>query len=354
MDNFATKPEQERRDILQEAASRLDVREIIIEKDFWVCWTLKRLFSNPALSPYLTFKGGTSLSKAYGIIERFSEDIDLTISRSAPFLCEGKNPMEDGLSGKERERRIDALKENAQHFVGQIILPALSADIAAALGEGSEWKAVMDEEDPDGQTILFYYPRTMNYGMGYGAGGYGVGLYGEGEIGYIKPAIKLEFGARGETQPHETRTISSYVSETFPELFPAPSCLVPTLALERSFWEKATILHSLHHGSKLRDRMSRHYYDTYMLAQSGVADKALQNPALLEDVVRNKSLLFRDAKASYETAVLGSLKLLPREDQRSILKKDYEKMADMFMGAFPDFETILTGLATWEDQLNTR
>lgn len=352
MDNFATKAEQERREILQEAASRLDVSEIIIEKDFWVCWTLKRLFSNPALSPYLTFKGGTSLSKAYGIIERFSEDIDLTISRSAPLLCEGKNPMEDGISGKERERRIDALKENAQHFVGQIILLALSADIAAALGEGSEWKAVMDEEDPDGQTILFYYPKVFAYGAEWDNSAWDQTEWDD--EGYIPPRIKLEFGARGETQPHETRSISSYVSETFPELFPAPSCLVPTLALERSFWEKVTILHSLHHGSKLRDRMSRHYYDTYMLAQSGVADKALQNPALLEDVVRNKSLLFRDAKASYETAVLGSLKLLPREDQRPILKKDYEKMADMFMGAFPDFETILTGLATWEDQLNTR
>jgi len=123
MDNFARKPESERRDILQEAASRRDVLPIIMEKDFWVCWTLKRLFSNAELAPHLTFKGGTSLSKAYGLIERFSEDIDLTISRHAPLVSDGKSPMEEGISGKERERRIDALRQNAQRFVADITLP---------------------------------------------------------------------------------------------------------------------------------------------------------------------------------------------------------------------------------------
>ena len=93
MDNFARQPDDERKALLQEATKRRDSTEIILEKDFWVCWTLKRLFSNPTLAPYLTFKGGTSLSKAYGLIERFSEDIDLTISRSADFLKETPDPI---------------------------------------------------------------------------------------------------------------------------------------------------------------------------------------------------------------------------------------------------------------------
>lgn len=164
MDKFATRPEQERRTILQEAASRRDLANIILEKDFWVCWTLKRLFSNPSLAPFLTFKGGTSLSKAYGLIERFSEDIDLTIIRTAPFLTEGKNPMEDGLSTNERARRIDSLKFNAQLFVERVVLPALETDILAALGKAAQWKVVLDAEDPDCQTILFYYPKVFSYG----------------------------------------------------------------------------------------------------------------------------------------------------------------------------------------------
>lgn len=350
MDEFAARPDQERRDILQEAASRLDVVEIIIEKDFWVCWTLKRLFSNPALSSCLTFKGGTSLSKAYGMIERFSEDIDLTISRSAPLLCDGKNPMEEDISGKERARRLETLKENAQRYVEQIILPALTQDIAAALGEDRRWKVTLDPEDPDRQTLLFYYPKVFAYGAKWDDASWD--QTGWDDEGYIRPQIKLEFGARGETEPHESRSISSYVAQVFPAMFADPACLVPTLAVERSFWEKATILHALHHGSKMRDRMSRHYYDTYMLEQRGVADKALQNPGLLDDVVRNKSLLFKDTKASYETATLAGLRLLPADDMRAALKKDYAAMQEMFIGDAPDFKVVMQRLAELEDKIH--
>jgi hypothetical protein len=352
MDKFATLPEEERRNVLQETANRRDLAEIIIEKDFWVCWTLKRLFANPALSPYLTFKGGTSLSKAYGLIERFSEDIDLTISRVAPYLREGKDPMEEGIGSKERSRRIDALKANAQKFVEHVILPVLASDIEAALGRSDAWNVVLDNEDPDRQTLLFHYPRIFNYGGGYGSGLFGVGRYGEGEIGYIKPQIKLEFGARGETEPKETRSVGPYAAETFPGQFEVSTWSISTLSAERTFWEKVTILHSLYHGSKLRDRMSRHYYDTYMLSQRGIAANALQNPLLLDQVVRNKSLLFRDASASYDTAKIGSLKLIPSEGQLSILERDYGKMTEMFMGEYPDFEMVMAGLAQLEARIN--
>lgn len=346
MDKFATKPDEERRDILQETASRRDLAEIIIEKDFWVCWTLKRLFINPSLSPYLTFKGGTSLSKAYGLIERFSEDIDLTISRTASFLSDGADPMEDGLSSNERKRRIENLKSNAQQFVEKIALPALEADILATLGK-SDWKLVLDNEDPDRQTILFYYPKVFSYGDF--SNDFSDDFYTES---YIAPHVKLEFGARGEIEPNEKRSISPYVADTFPEMFEAPACDVSVLGAERTFWEKATILHALHHGANMKDRMSRHYYDTYMLDQGGIADTALRNSVLLEHVVRNKNLLFRDTKASYETAITGSLRLLPNAGQIPILKKDYEKMAEMFMGDYPDFDTVMAGLAALEKRIN--
>ncbi|PZO89041.1 MAG: nucleotidyl transferase AbiEii/AbiGii toxin family protein [Micavibrio aeruginosavorus] len=351
MDKFATRPDQERRDILQEAASRRDLADIIIEKDFWVCWTLKRLFSNPNLAPYLTFKGGTSLSKAYGLIERFSEDIDLTISHNAPFLADGREPMEEDISGKERERRIDALKENAQLFVERVALPELYKNIENLLGNEG-WSIGLDAEDPERQTILFHYPKVFSYG-GYGSGMYGSGLYGVSPpASYIRPQIKLEFGARGEIEPNETRTIMPYATETFPDIFPDPSSNVSVLGADRTFWEKATILHALHHGSKMRDRMSRHYYDTYMLDQKGIADAALRNSALLERVVRNKSLLFKDAKASYGTATLGSLKLIPSQEQQKSLKDDYDKMAEMFMGGFPAWEAIINGLTELEARIN--
>jgi hypothetical protein len=102
----------------------------------------------------------------------------------------------------------------------------------------------------------------------------------------------------------------------------------------------------------MRDRMSRHYYDTYMLAQKGIASKVMADPALLKHVLRNKSLLFRDTKASYETAVPGSLKLLPAAGQLPALEKDYERMAEMFIGEYPNFDVIMASLAEVERKIN--
>ena len=334
MDLFAKKPDAERHDIFTEAASRRDVRPIVIEKDFWVCWTLKRLFTDPKIGPHLTFKGGTSLSKAYGLIERFSEDIDLTISRDAPFLTDGKDPMEEGLSGKERNRRIDTLRQNAQQFVNEIVLKSLAASIEKDFGQKDGWQIFIDPNDPDKQTIIFQYPATVT------------------AAGYIKPTIKLEFGARGGTEPQNETTITSYVAQDFSKLFQQPTCGIATLSVTRSFWEKVTILHALYHGSKMRDRMSRHYYDTFMMDQRGVTEKALSDIPLLVQVVQNKTLFFRDAKASYDTANIGSLHLVPQDDTLKDIRSDYKAMDEMFMGKFPSFDEIVEGLAALETRIN--
>ena len=154
MDEFARRADDDRLAFINEAAARRDVTPIIIEKDFWVCWTLRRLMEVPVLRDHLTFKGGTSLSKAYGIIERFSEDIDLTIGRDAPLVSETLPPMEDGISGKERERRTKALKAAAQSYVQTIALPELAKAIEASLGTAEGWTVRIDPDDRDAQTIL--------------------------------------------------------------------------------------------------------------------------------------------------------------------------------------------------------
>lgn len=125
MDEFARRPPEDRRAFIEEAASRRDLTRTIIEKDFWVCWTLRRLINCTDLSGHFMFKGGTSLSKAYGVIHRFSEDIDLTISKSAPLVCDVPSPMEDGISGKERQRRSKALKAAAQQYVATMVMSSI-------------------------------------------------------------------------------------------------------------------------------------------------------------------------------------------------------------------------------------
>jgi predicted nucleotidyltransferase component of viral defense system len=369
MDKFIALPEEERRTAFQEAANKQGILPIIIEKDFWVCWTLRQIFGNEQLAQHITFKGDTSLSKAYRLIERFSEDIDLTISKDAPYLVEGHDAMEADISGKERQRRIDALKENARRFVSELALPVLQKALVGKLS--GDWRLVLDRDDPDKQTILFYYPALHSYTVprgGIGGGGLsspgglskpgglssGKGTSQTWEVpGYIKPAVRLEFGARGDIEPSENKQITPYVAESFQQLFGDPHSNVHVLAAERTFWEKATILHALHHGTKMRDRMSRHYYDTFIMAQKGIADAALRDVTLLEKVVRNKSLMFQDSKASYDTAVIGSLRLVPKDAMLPELRRDYAAMQEMFIGEVPEFETIMSELAKLEERISS-
>lgn len=348
MDEFARRPAADRRAYIEESAARRDLTPIIIEKDFWVCWTLRRLMRSADLAGHMTFKGGTSLSKAYGIIQRFSEDIDLTISRSAPLVTDVPSPMEADISGNERQRRTKALKAAAQGYVAKVVMPVLSKEIEAALGTNDGWTLVPDPDDGDQQTLLFNYPRTSGYGLAYGED------YGSAdESGYIKPRIKLEFGARGETDPFEGQSIGPYLAEDFPDELPDSATEVPTLAVERTYWEKITILHALHHNGKLRDGMSRHYYDVLMLDHAGVTAAALARPELLDQVVRNKSLMFADKSASYETAVLGSLRLLPTDGVRDQLAQDYRAMSEMFMAEPASFDELVGALESIERTINS-
>lgn len=296
MDDFARRPPEDRRPFIEEAAARRDVTTVVIEKDFWVCWTLRRLMEAAGVAEHLTFKGGTSLSKAFGIIARFSEDIDLVIAHSAPAVEKVPSPMEEGISNKGRARRTKALKAAARQFVESVALPALAARIAAALETSAGWSLEVDPDDPDKQTLLFNYPRQAGAAESDAQADEG---------GYIKPRIKLEFGARGEGDPSERRSIAPYVAEEFPDEVPDPATAVPTLAVTRTYWEKVTILHALQHNGKLREGLSRHYYDVVMLDRASVTDQALDDVPLLESVVRNKQIMFAASSASYETATLG-------------------------------------------------
>ena len=123
--------------------------------------------------------------------------------------------------------------------------------------------------------------------------------------------------------------------------------------MTRTFWEKVTILHALYHNGKLRDGMSRHYYDTLMLAQAGIAGEALRKPELLAQVVHNKSLMFADNSASYDTAVIGTLRLSPSGAIAADLSRDYADMAEMFMAEPASFNDLLSGIAELEAKVNS-
>jgi len=202
MRNFALRNHEDRRPFFEEAQTRFGLVASSIEKDFWVCWTLQELFGLPGWHNQLTFKGGTSLSKAWGLISRFSEDIDVVISRE--FL---------GFSGETLgSKRQKKLRKRCSDCIQNELAPALERRFADILQEGTWRLLIADEtEDPDRQTLLFHYSST----------------FGDSTVGYVRPVVKIEFGARSETEPVDLPSIEPYLAKVFPDLlkgafFPSP------------------------------------------------------------------------------------------------------------------------------------
>jgi predicted nucleotidyltransferase component of viral defense system len=328
---------RQRSELFTAASGATGMVPIILEKDFWVCWTLRELFGLPRIGEHLIFKGGTSLSKAYRVIQRFSEDIDVSIDRD--FLgFAGADAPEAATSNKERQRRVDALMAASQQKIRQELQPALTDAIGQRLGSVKNWSVEFDESDPDGQTLLFHYPSSLP----------------SHASGYIRRSVKIEMGARADHWPSESKPITPYVAEQFPEGFQEPACLVKVLSAERTFWEKATILHAEYHRPAEKaspDRLSRHYYDFDALIQSGIDKTASLN--LLSRVSEHKGVFFRSGWAKYSDASPGTLRIAPPDTRRKALHDDYAKMREMFFGDVPDFEGILDRLSAWEKAFNS-
>ena len=240
----------------------------IIEKDFWVCWTLKRIFTLPDPPAGLLFKGGTSLSKVFGVIERFSEDVDLSFDRAGLGFGGESDPL-NATTGKRRKQGLEALTETCQRAIQERLLPQLVAAFGDALGEppSATWGLELDEDDPAGQTLLFRYPAENR-------------SRAADEPAYIRPVVRLEIGARSDHWPVVEAIVTSYAAEAFPGVFKEAGCKVRVLAAERTFWEKATVLHMWHHApaeKKFRDRQSRHYYDVVRLYEHELGKAAVRD-----------------------------------------------------------------------------
>lgn len=330
-------PAEKRSLIFAEAETETGINFEIVEKDYWVVWTLERLFSIPELKPHLTFKGGTSLSKVYRVIERFSEDVDVSIEKDFLGFSKEKSP-ESAPSKKKARAALDALAAACANYVQNNLRTALRASIAAELGTEQGWDLVVDVNDPDAQTLSFEYPNLTPRG------------------GYIHQAVKIEMGARSEHWPVSDHTIQSYAKEALPERVTEAPVQVRVLNAERTFWEKATILHQYAHlpnEKQLPARISRHFYDFHQLLQSGIKAKALTDVALLERVAIHKSIYFASGWANYETARKGSLMLSPLPRLVEELEKDFHLMRQMFFGELPEWQLILKTIKQFEVEFNS-
>jgi len=332
MDSVARLAATDRRDIFSEAAARRGITPTIIEKDFWVCFTLKMLFQRSRFGQSLVFKGGTSLSKAHGLIERFSEDIDLVLDWQLIGFGAGlRDPMQNFTSNTQQDRFNKEVNRLAAEYVAGTLCPELDGLLRR---EDIGLSAGIDPDDP--HTVSICYPAAF-------------------AEAYIRPEVRLEIGPLASWVPSAAHTIWPYAFDVLPELFRDPSCDVLAIAAERTFWEKATILHQeAHRETGVPPRYSRHYYDLHRLATSRVRTSALADIALLQDVVAFKQRFYPSGWARYDLAVPGTLRLLPNApSQVRDLERDYNEMQVMLFGEVPEFQEILSELERLQDEINT-
>ena len=339
MKEFIAMPEERRRLVCTEAGARLNLFEIAVEKDFWVCWTLRKLFELPEWGENLTFKGGTSLSKCWNLIERFSEDIDIVIDRSALGFS-GDNAPENAPSKKQTRKRLKALRVACQQCVSDRIHPALIDVISSDLPETLEWKLEPDPDDPDGQTLLLFYPTAFPV-----------------QAAYLRRAVKIEMGARSDTDPAESIEIGPYISDVLPDLLSRPGTDVRAVMPRRTFWEKAMLLHEEtfrpEASKRRREAMARHYYDLYRLIRAGIGDQSARDLELFYRVVAHRQVFFRHTWVDISTLNPGQLRLVPAEADRPAWQADYEGMRrEMFYGDVPTFDEILSVVGDFQARLN--
>ncbi|MBI3552717.1 MAG: nucleotidyl transferase AbiEii/AbiGii toxin family protein [Elusimicrobia bacterium] len=338
MDSVAKSSRRERTQLFETAEGKHNPRipAPIVEKDFWVCWALHRLFTVLKFRPQLIFKGGTSLSKVFKVIDRFSEDVDLSLSRRDLGFADARDPEEAGISKNEAKRRLEALVEQCKLAVKEKLLPDLRRDFATVLGE-SGWSIEVDTDDS--QTLVFAYPQSD----------------ATSKLKYVRPAIRLEMGARSDDWPAVEAEITPYAAEDFPGMFTQPKSLVRTLSAERTFWEKATLLHAECHRPETKataERHSRHYYDLYCLSRHEIGREALKRGDLLERVIQHKSFFFSSSWANYATAKPGTLRLVPDAKRLAVLSQDYDEMQAMMFGASPKWSEIIKELKQLEGRIN--
>jgi len=288
------------------------------------------LFYHSQYSKHLAFKGGTSLSKSYNIIRRFSEDIDLILDWRV--LGYGINEPWDERSKKAQVRFNEEARGRASNWIKNELLPDINQQLSVT-GLTELSLAIMEAEP---RTIEVSYPGTFQM---------------EG----ILQEIRLEIGPMSAWTPLSKHEISPYIADVFPQIFDYTSIQVPTVEAKRTFWEKATILHkeANRKSNYTPARYSRHYYDLYMMSLSPVKHEALADMDLLKQVVDFKMKFFLDNTAKYEDATPGKLKLYPLDDQIEKLSEDYKTMKEMMFGSYPSFEEILHGLKVLEYEINT-
>ena len=332
MRNIAKESEENLKALFSNTSVKAGLSPAIVEKDFWVCVTLDYLFRDSPWRKQLAFKGGTSLSKAFKLIKRFSEDIDLIIDWR--LLGYGMDEPWKDRSNTQQDIFNEQANVKSAEFLRDEFVPNLKYGIGEIVGR--ELDVRIDGDDPN--TVVFAYPCVFADGA-------------------ILREIRIESGSLAAWTPARARRISPYVASFYPALFRDKETLVYTVDAERTFWEKVTILHReamrTDRQGAMPPRYSRHYYDLWSMCSSPIKDSALKQISLLDAVVRFKRKFYRCNWAKYELATADSIRLVPPSGAISILESDYAHMKNMIFGPKPPFSEILDAIARLEEEIHS-
>ena len=312
-----------------------------IEKDFWVCWTLDALFNGRTDGPRLLFKGGTSLSKAFGLIRRFSEDIDVTVFRDDLGQDYSFEQLA-GMSRNKRDRALDDIKAACEHYINGELQTRLKEIVAELAGRTSvpSGQLIIEPNPEDSQSLLLRYPTATP------------------SDAYIEKVVKIESGAKSALDPNSLKGVVPYCGEDVPDL----DLTVPNVTVvdtERTFWDKVVILHGRRRWFEIRGnllggghRVSRHYYDVHELMSSDLGKRAAKDLELGADCVAHARMFFNRPAFDLESAHPPTFTLTPEGDMYDELRRDYAAMSGMIFGDAPPFEAIIESVADLEQALN--
>ena len=335
---FAQLDARDRRLAFGNAAMVRHLDPSILEKDFWVSWLLGVLFALEDVGPHLVFKGGTALSKVFGVIDRFSEDIDLCLT---PEFVGADAAAFDALTTRvKRDAAVRRMQRLCSERTREFVMPVLENAITEALGVSPQGPWLRYERDAESRSpdVYFRYPAS-----------------GFAGFGYLEREVKLELGALTDQQPTACYPVRPLIADEFPAAFDGWFAQAITLELERTFWEKATILHAEFHrpeGQPTPVRYARHYSDMARLLDHAEAARFLADDEQRARVVDWKTRVFARTWARYDLARRGSFRLLPSPARRNALAQDYTTMRPMFLSEPPPFADLMESLAKAEATLN--